>query len=102
VTGFTLGKFHGNLTCRACHKRLMFIRKLSKDCKTCHGDWNAETFNHEVTGLRLDENHRDFDCEDCHVDGNFTEPPPCGECHDADEGITYPDQLPGERVERVE
>jgi hypothetical protein len=100
VTGFTLGEYHFDLTCRACHKRLFFIKKLSGDCTTCHGDWTAETFNHEVTGQRLDENHVDADCEDCHAEGEFVEPPGCDECHDEDEGISFPEKRPGELVER--
>ena len=45
-----------------------------------------------VTGLVLDENHIENDCEDCHVNKNYSVKPTCEECHDE---ITYPDKLPG-------
>jgi hypothetical protein len=95
VTGFALGKYHRELTCRACHKRLFFIRKLSGECTFCHADWEPDTFNHAVTGQILDENHTEADCADCHIDRKFDRPPRCDECHDEDEGIAYPEKRPG-------
>ena len=95
ATGFVLGRYHGKLTCRACHKRLLFLRKLEGDCGACHQDWDAETFDHAVTGQRLDENHVEFDCEECHVDSRFDRPPACNECHDEEEGISFPNRRPG-------
>jgi hypothetical protein len=99
LTGFSLGKYHGDLTCRRCHKRLFFIRKLEGTCTHCHRNWSSESFDHEVTGQKLDENHIDFDCEDCHADGDYGEPPACDECHDEDEdedeGIAFPARRPG-------
>ena len=94
-TGFVLGKYHGELTCRACHKRLLFLRKLESECGTCHTGWDAETFDHAMTGQVLDENHAEFDCEECHLDSRFDRPPACDECHDEDEGISFPERRPG-------
>ena len=96
VTGFALGKYHERLTCKACHKRLFFIRKLQPECTFCHDGWTPENFNHAVTGQVLDENHAETDCSECHADNNYTEPPSCDECHDVDDdGISFPEKRPG-------
>jgi hypothetical protein len=95
LVGFALGRYHSELACRACHKRLFFIRKLQGECTLCHTDWEPSTFNHAVTGQALDENHAETDCEECHADRKFDEPPRCDECHDEDEGIAFPDKRPG-------
>ena len=93
ITGFPLEKYHGKLTCKACHKRLFFLRVLQSECSFCHKDWDTDTFNHAVTGQELDDNHADADCEDCHADGRFIRPPSCDECHDED--IVFPSKRPG-------
>ncbi len=95
TTGFALGKYHGSLTCRTCHKRLYFIRKLQGECAFCHTGWGPDTFNHAVTGQILDDNHVETDCEECHIDRKFDAPPTCDECHDEDEGIAFPRKRPG-------
>ena len=96
LTGFPLGKYHDKLTCRACHKRLFFLRKLQGDCNFWHKDWDSDTFNHDLTGQSLDENHVDIDCEDCHKDVRFVDPPSCDECHDED--VSFPAQRPGPKI----
>lgn len=93
LTGFPLGKYHDKLTCRACHKRLFFLRKLQGDCAFCHKNWDPDTFEHGITGQVLDENHTDIDCGDCHKDAKFVDPPSCDECHDED--ISFPARRPG-------
>ncbi|MGB2986993.1 MAG: cytochrome c3 family protein [Phycisphaerae bacterium] len=95
LTGFSLHKYHGDLTCRDCHERLFFIRKLETECGFCHKDWDPDTFDHTLTGQSLDENHAEIDCEECHADGRYAPPPSCEECHDEDEGITFPARRPG-------
>lgn len=99
VTGFPLGRHHERLTCRACHRRLWFIRKLEGGCTFCHKDWEPETFNHAVTGQALDENHADIDCADCHAEHKFDRPPVCTECHEEDEGFIFPKKRPGPVVD---
>jgi len=69
--------------------------KLERDCNACHGAWSPETFDHAVTGQRLDETHAEFDCEDCHIDRKFDGTPACEECHEEDEGISFPTKRPG-------
>jgi Ni/Fe-hydrogenase subunit HybB-like protein len=97
TTGFVLSKYHSNLTCRACHKRLFFLKKLQGNCQFCHKDWDPDTFDHaKVTGLALNETHAELECSECHTDKTFVSPPTCSGCHDED--VKYPDQLPGTRV----
>ena len=93
--GFPLTKYHSALTCRACHRRLFFTRKLEGDCRFCHQGWSPETFNHAVTGQVLDENHKEIDCGDCHPGGDYAKPPACVECHDEDGGPAFPEKRPG-------
>jgi hypothetical protein len=98
ITGFPLEKYHGHLTCKACHRRLFFLRRLESECSFCHKDWKPDTFNHALTGQALDENHASIDCKDCHADGRFISPPSCTECHEEDEGIVFPSKRPGPTV----
>ena len=96
-TGWPLGKYHAKLSCRTCHERVPFA-KLGRDCNTCHGGWEPDSFHHAVTGQLLDKNHEDVACADCHSDRKFDTPPTCDECHDEDEGIAFPAKRPGPLV----
>jgi hypothetical protein len=95
--GWPLGKYHSELSCRACHQSVPF-RKLDPDCNSCHGDWAPASFDHAVTGQVLDDNHEDVACADCHRERKFDVPPTCDECHDEDEGIAFPAKRPGPLV----
>lgn len=92
--GWALGKYHVELGCRTCHKRIPF-RKPERDCNACHGDWQPDTFDHAVTGQVLDANHEDAGCTECHADRKFDNPPRCDGCHEKDEGLAFPAQRPG-------
>jgi hypothetical protein len=92
--GWVLGKHHDEIGCRACHKKIPF-RKLERDCEACHGDWESGSFDHAVTGQVLDQNHEEADCTECHAERKFDRPPRCDECHEEDEGISFPAQRPG-------
>jgi hypothetical protein len=95
ATGWALGRFHKDRTCRDCHKQLPF-QKLDGDCNTCHSEWSPSAFDHRVTGQILDEIHAEQDCDTCHADRRFDRPPTCNACHDpADDGITFPAKRPG-------
>ena len=96
-TGWPLSKYHRERSCRVCHKPIRFV-KLDRECDACHGDWDGETFNHAVTGQILDENHLEADCADCHADRKFNLSPRCDECHDEEEGISFPTKRPGPLV----
>jgi len=93
-TGWPLSRYHESASCRACHKAVPFA-KLDRECNTCHAGWAPDSFDHAVTGQVLDENHKENDCEYCHIDRKFTVPPTCEECHDEDEGVSFPAQRPG-------
>ena len=93
-TGWPLSRYHQKNTCRACHKGVKFV-KLERECQACHEDWAPDNFAHSVTGQTLDENHVEVDCEECHIDSKFDVPPTCDECHDEDEGISFPSRRPG-------
>ena len=94
-TGWTLNKFHINLSCVKCHGSSIPYKKLDNNCSSCHQGWNSETFKHSVTGLQLDEMHSELGCEDCHIENNFAKKPSCDGCH---EDFSFPKQKPGKLV----
>lgn len=99
ATNWPLAPYHRGPNapgCRACHQTVPF-GKLDPSCENCHSGWSPETFDHSLTGQRLNETHTAFDCEECHVDG-YLKAPSCTECHDPEEGITFPAKRPGEPV----
>ena len=81
-TGWSIGRFHTKLGCRACHPTGKRISKVNRECTSCHGGWNQDNFHHAITGLQLDENHASADCADCHENKHFQEKPTCAKCHD--------------------
>lgn len=93
-TGFSLTKFHENLKCISCHKVENSFTGLRKDCTSCHKNEEGY-FKHSITGVLLDETHSDFACNDCHQNNNYSRQPTCDDCHD---DISFPDDLPGERI----
>jgi hypothetical protein len=85
-TGWPLSVYHANLHCQACHGPGR-IHKLDSRCETCHRNGFPPThFDHRVTGVALDEVHREAECSDCHVAG-WSALPRCDDCHD--DGRTY-------------
>ncbi len=94
-TGFALAPYHSKLSCQSCHKVKKIFTGISGKCNNCHENWAADNFDHSVVGLKLSENHVEWDCSACHVDRDFTAAPTCDMCHD---DITYPDFLPGEEL----
>ncbi len=95
TTGWPLGRFHENKSCRDCHREVPFV-KLGRDCNDCHATWSPSTFDHRVTGQTLDENHAEEECNLCHLERRFDRPPTCAECHDEeDDGIAFPNARPG-------
>lgn len=95
-SGWKLSKYHKDLECRNCHPTGKQITTMNGSCANCHAGWNFENFRHEVVGLRIDEIHMEFDCEDCHAKQNYHKKPTCDNCHD--DGRTAEDALPGEKV----
>ncbi|MBU1937523.1 cytochrome c3 family protein, partial [bacterium] len=94
-TGWPLNRFHQPLSCQKCHKQLgMEWANLSRQCESCHKDWNYGAFNHAKTvGVALDDIHNEMDCSDCHENRDFSHKPTCAACHD--DGRKYPNSKPG-------
>ncbi|MHB8580255.1 MAG: cytochrome c3 family protein, partial [Ignavibacteriaceae bacterium] len=91
-TGWALNRFHAKLSCTKCHGTSYKFTKLDNKCVSCHKDWKAGMFKHEITGLKLDKNHTDADCGDCHINKDFSKPPSCSNCH---EDKSFPKDKPG-------
>lgn len=96
-TGWALKSYHAKLNCQNCHGSEMPFAKVDNNCVNCHKDWNSETFNHAVTGLKLDEMHVEFSCEDCHAENNYAVKPTCDNCH---EDYVYPKNKPGKLISK--
>ncbi len=95
-TGWSIGRFHAQLDCRACHPTGKRISRVNKDCNACHGGWNQGNFRHAVTGLQLDETHLGAECADCHANRRFQDPPTCTNCHD--DGRDFRKTPPGKYI----
>ena len=94
TSGWNLKWYHGNLACTKCHGNVIPYKKLNNDCISCHNNFTSGSFDHKVTGLILSENHREWECNICHANGNYAKAPVCTECHD---DKSYPEQLPGKK-----
>jgi len=95
-TGFDITKYHSKNSCNSCHKKAGNFSGLKALCQNCH-KWNGDNFNHVITGLKLNDNHIDLECSDCHENNNYKKPT-CLSCHDESEGFIVPQKLPGEKV----
>jgi DnaJ-class molecular chaperone len=93
-TGWALNKFHQKLECAKCHGNKTKFTKLNNDCLSCHKNFEDGTFNHKVTGLELDDIHKEAGCTDCHQTKNFSKPA-CTNCH---EDKSFPKDKPGKLV----
>lgn len=93
--GWALNRFHSALSCQKCHGEKKRYTKLDTQCSSCHAGWTPQAFKHQVTGLKLDDTHRELDCETCHEEKNFAKPPTCAGCHD---DKSYPRERPGTQV----
>ncbi len=93
-TGFSLERYHTKVNCNKCHQSESNFVTPSTKCTDCHIHWDTGVFDHSVTGLTLNEDHEEEDCEVCHIDRDFSVNPTCDNCHD---DISYPDDIPGER-----
>ena len=93
-TGWPLRLYHQRISCRQCHPDVPFAA-LDTRCSACHEPWPPDPFDHRVTGQALDETHAEIDCASCHPNGAYEEPPTCTECHDPEDGVSFPDKRPG-------
>jgi hypothetical protein len=97
TTGWNLKSYHSQLACIKCHGNQIPFKKLDNNCTTCHKNFTVGSFDHKLTGLILSENHKDFECNNCHKDNTFAKAPICTECHD---DKSYPADLPGKRIKK--
>lgn len=99
-TGWALNKFHQKLSCTKCHTSTGMdthdeFTKLDNKCQSCHKNFTTGKFDHKITGLKLNDNHKDLDCSSCHEKEDFSKNPACVSCHD---DKSFPKNLPGELV----
>ena len=95
VTGWALNRFHEKLECTKCHGTSGKFAKLDNNCVSCHKNFVVGSFDHNITGLKFDETHVELDCENCHIDNNFSNKPDCSNCHD---DKSFPKDKPGSLV----
>ena len=100
-TGWPLKRYHSKKSCRACHQTVPYSRP-DRNCISCHSNWTPTNFDHALTGQRLDDNHVRLECESCHVDRAFERPPKCDQCHEPEEGVSFPAKRPGLAVPSTE
>ncbi len=96
TAGWALNRFHTKLSCSQCHGNNKKFVKLNTSCSGCHNNFVLGKFDHTVTGLKLDENHSGFECENCHANKDFAKPPVCSSCHD---DKSFPKDKPGKMAE---
>lgn len=94
-TGWKLNKFHDNLACQKCHGNTNQFKKINNACISCHNNFKQGKFDHQIVGLKLDENHIDFECTECHQNSDFSKTPSCTNCHD---DKSFPKERPGKAV----
>jgi len=93
-TGFELKGAHLKLSCNDCHLKPATFKGLNKKCDSCHNNCTQENFDHKVTGLVLDDNHKEAECTDCHTNKDYTK----RECNNCHEDFSYPKQKPGKLI----
>ena len=91
ASGWPLNKFHEKLECAKCHGNTTKFTKLNNDCTSCHKNFEAGKFDHRITGLELDDTHKEAGCTDCHQTKTFSKPV-CTNCH---EDKSFPKDKPG-------
>jgi hypothetical protein len=113
---------HANLTCAQCHVNNQYTGTSTAcyschkadysattnpnhvaagfptDCSICHSTaaWTPSSFNHTTTGFALTGAHATVQCQQCHVNNNYSGnlPTDCYSCHKADyTGTTNPNHV---------
>jgi len=89
-----------HLACSGCHDTSEpeeATREAVRACRHCHAEEETPPFEHASTGLILNEDHQDWDCIECHLEGRYDRPASCSGCHEAE--IHYPEKSPGTPIE---
>ncbi|MFN7996250.1 MAG: hypothetical protein U0Q18_21745 [Bryobacteraceae bacterium] len=113
TTGFALVGVHATTACNACHVNNNYsltsgtcwnchqtdynnttnpphkAAGFPQDCTMCHGtsavNWTSATFNHSTTGFTLTGAHVSLQCNQCHVNNNYSlTSGACWNCHQTD------------------
>ncbi len=75
--------------CEACHEKDDAHKgELGKGCGACHkpAAWKPSTFDHNLSAFKLEGEHAEAECGDCHVDNIFKGTPSnCFACHQKDD-----------------
>ena len=94
ASGWALNRFHEKLECKKCHGDSGKFAKLNNECLSCHSNFEQGKFDHNITGLALDDIHKEADCTDCHKAKDFSKPV-CTNCH---EDKSFPKDKPGKLI----
>lgn len=88
------GQYQGTPTdCWSCHQQNYqgaddhANNNYPHDCTICHSTaaWEPSTFDHDNTDYPLTGRHRDVNCAECHVGGQYEgTPTDCWSCHEED------------------
>jgi len=81
-TGWDLAPYHNEVSCSVCHGNPESFEHPESTCTDCHIHWEVDSFDHSVTGVILDDDHIEEDCDSCHMDMDFSTEPSCTDCHD--------------------
>ncbi|MEW5829005.1 MAG: cytochrome c3 family protein [Chloroflexota bacterium] len=75
--------------CSACHlKDDAHQSRFGQDCGQCHSPdgWTPATFDHDLSAFKLEGEHREVRCEECHVNDIYKgTPQACVDCHRGDD-----------------
>ncbi|MBK8617938.1 MAG: hypothetical protein IPN96_12675 [Anaerolineales bacterium] len=106
---FQLNGKHADVTCTKCHldaRTVADLQAAPQDCYSCHKDddehdgkygqdcavchspegWEPANFNHDLSDFKLEGEHREAACEDCHKNDVFEgTPQDCYSCHQQDD-----------------
>ena len=121
LTGFILEGVHTEIACTDCHVNNQFSGissacfschesdfnqaqnpdhisgGFSNECNLCHNafGWTPATFDHQLTQFPLTGAHVSTECQECHINGQYTGTPnDCFFCHEDDyNGTTNPNHI---------
>jgi hypothetical protein len=109
TTGYILAGKHAEALCSACHLDARTLDELKntpqecsachlkddahqarfgQDCKQCHSPngWTPASFDHDLSAFKLEGEHREVECEECHLNNVYQgTPQACIACHRDDD-----------------
>jgi hypothetical protein len=108
-TTFKLDGKHQAVTCEKCHRDARVkadFANLSVECVSCHLEddehngefgkncavchsttaWEPSTFDHNLSGFKLEGEHAEAECKECHINQIYKgTPSECFACHEKDD-----------------